>query len=297
MSAPATVPLHRLLADARRRLIDAGLASDEAAVDVDVFVRTLLGWNEAQLITERSEPVPDALEPRFSEFLARRARREPCAYIVGVREFWGLDFRVTRDVLIPRPETEFVVEEALRLLGDAPATNDRASGSLRIADIGTGSGCIAVALAREIPGCRVVATDVSPEAVGIARENAIRHGVGDRVAAVAASYLDGVDGTFDLIAANPPYVRDGDKPALAADVRHEPEVALFGGSSGLRNIAGVLDVAVERLSPAGWLIMEFGFGQEDDVRALVGARPALRVTRVREDLQGIARTAIVQRQA
>jgi release factor glutamine methyltransferase len=137
---------------------------------------------------------------------------------------------------------------------------------------------------------------VSSEAVAVAWENAARHGVADRVDLRTASYLDGVEGAFDLIAANPPYVRDGDRPALAADVKHEPDVALFGGQSGLRNIEGVLDTAIERLVPGGWLLMEFGFGQDDDVAGLVAARPALRLDRIVDDLQGIPRMAIVQRE-
>jgi release factor glutamine methyltransferase len=216
-------------------------------------------------------------------------RREPSAYIVGVREFWGLDFSVTPAVLIPRPETEFVVEEILALIGQLDTT------SLRVADIGTGSGNIAVSVAHDAPHCRVTATDVSRDALHVARLNAQRHGVDTRIAFVETPYLDGIDGEFDLITANPPYVKETDKMGLGADVRHEPEVALFGGSSGLRDVEAVLDAAASRLRPGGWLVMEFGFGQEDDVRGLVAARAALRVDRVRADLQGIPRTAVIQR--
>ena len=116
-----------------------------------------------------------------------------------------------------------------------------------------------------------------------------------RVELVATSYLDGVDGMFDVITANPPYVKDGDKPALSRVTRHEPEVALFGGREGLRDIAGVLDTAAEKLTPGGWLVMEFGYGQEESVAMLVDARPALRLDHVRADLQDIPRTAIIQR--
>lgn len=213
-------------------------------------------------------------------------RREPASYIVGVREFWGLDFHVSADVLVPRPETEFIVEEAVAVL--------RGRSRPRLADIGTGSGVIAVSLAVEVADARVVATDISSTALRVAAGNAARHGTAARTAFVCTSYLDGVSGTFDLIAANPPYVKDGDKPALTPDVRHEPEVALFGGTDGLRNVAGVLDTAASRLDAGGWLVMEFGYGQEDDVRALVDTRPGLRVDHVRADLQGIARTAIIQ---
>jgi release factor glutamine methyltransferase len=281
------VTLHEALTAGRARLVACGIAADEAAVDVDLYAMTILGWDRARLLTERGAPVPPQLEPRFSEWLTRRERREPSAYIVGNREFWGLDFVVSPAVLIPRPETELVVEAALALV-DGLA-------SPRIADVGTGSGCIAVAIAHELPHCHIVATDVSADALAVARANAERHGVEDRIEFIAASYLGGVEDDFDLIAANPPYVRDGDKAALSRDVRHEPDVALFGGQQGLRDIEAVLETAIVKLRPHGWLVMEFGFGQEDDVRALIDRRPALRLDHLREDLQGLARTAIIQR--
>ena len=278
--------LYEKLADARARLVATGIPQAEASLDVDLYARVILGWDRATLLLELQGAVPEGLEPTLSTWIARRERREPSAYIVGVREFWGLDFAVTPAVLIPRPETEFIVEEALSLVR---------SGDLRIADIGTGSGCVAVALASEMPRWRLVASDVSEEALAVARGNAARHGVADRIEFVATSYLDGVDGRFEIITANPPYVKDGDKPALSLAVRHEPAVALFGGAEGLRDITGVLDTAADKLTPGGWLVMEFGYGQEERVEALVGARPALRLNRVRADLQGIPRTAIIQK--
>ena len=281
---------HQRLAEAREQLVAAGIAPAEAAIDVDLFARTILGWDRARVLIARTEPAPAALEPRFSEWLRRRAHREPSAYIVGNREFWGLDFRVTSDVLIPRPETEFIVEESLAILATLKVA------SPRLADIGTGSGCIAISLVREVANARVTATDVSRAALDVARDNARRHGIDERVVWVETSFLDGIPGSFDLIAANPPYVKEGDKPALARDVRHEPDIALFGGVSGLKGVEAVLDAAVRTLADGGWLVMEFGFGQDDDVRRLVAARPALRVDRVRADLQGIPRTAVIQRQ-
>jgi len=286
--------LHEKLVEARARLVTAGIADAEASIDVDVYARTILGWDRARLLAERSGPTPAALEPTFSEWIARRERREPTAYIVGVREFWDLDFLVTPAVLIPRPETEFIVEEAVKLLSAALNAGNYVSRRIQIADIGTGSGCVAVSLAHEYPDCVVVASDVSAAALAVARANAVRHGVADRIQFVTASYLDGVPGPFEIITANPPYVKDGDKPALSADVRHEPDVALFGGSEGLRDIAGVLDAAAAKLAPNGWLLMEFGLGQEDDVRRLVSSQPRLRLRGVRSDLQGIPRTAMIQ---
>ncbi len=279
--------LQDILADARARLVATGMAPTDAAIDVDFFARTILGWDRARVLAEQADEAPPNLEPRLSDWVLRRARREPSAYIVGVREFWGLEFLVTPAVLIPRPETEFIVEEALPLL--------RAIDAPRVADIGTGSGCLAVSLAHEVRGATVVASDLSAEALVVARENALRHGVADRLTFVETSYLDGVEGPFDVVVANPPYVKSGDKEGLARDVRHEPDIALFGGDDGLRDVEAVLDTAIRTLRQGGWCLMEFGYGQEQGVRGLVGERPALRLDRIRPDLQGIARTAIMQR--
>jgi release factor glutamine methyltransferase len=276
------------LAGARTVLEAAGIPSHEATVDVDLYARRILGWDRARVLTNRTEPAPAALEPTFSAWVARRARREPSAYIVGDREFYGRDFDVSPAVLIPRPETEHIIEAALPLLAARPEA--------LVADLGTGSGNIAVTLACEAPSCRIVATDVAADALEVAAHNAARHGVADRITFLCTSYLDGVDSTFDLIAANPPYVRDGDRAGLSPSVQREPAVALFGGADGLRGIESVLDAALARLRPEGWLLMEFGFGQEDGVREAVDRRPGLRFDRVIADLQGLPRTVVVQRQ-
>jgi release factor glutamine methyltransferase len=279
--------LQQKLSEARARLITAGITQTDASTDVELYARVILGWDQARLLAELREPVPNALEPRFSEWIARRERHEPSAYILGVREFWGLEFTVSPAVLIPRPETEFIVEEALAVMRGLQAP--------RIADIGTGSGCIAVSLAHELGAARLVASDVSGDALAVARANAERHHVADRIGFVETSYLDGVEGTFEVITANPPYVKDGDKPALARAVRHEPDVALFGGGDGLRAVGAVLETATRKLTPGGWLIMEFGYAQDDAVREIVEAIAELRLDHIRDDLQGIPRTAVVQR--
>ena len=280
--------LYDRLAQARARLAEAGIADAEASIDVELYARTILGWDKGRFLMEQKRPAPATLEPTFSEWVERRIQREPTAYIVGYREFWGLDFTVTPAVLIPRPETESIVDEAI--------ARGHALSAPRIADIGTGSGCIAVALALELPEARLIATDVSEDALAVARMNARRHRVSDRIEFLRTSYLGGVDPGFDLITANPPYVRDRDKPGLSREVRHEPDVALFGGLEGLRDISGVLSAASEALVKGGWLIMEFGYGQEPEVEALIHTQPALRLDRVQPDLQGIPRTAIIQRE-
>ena len=284
---PDPISLHEVLAAARTGLTAAGVAPAEAALDVDLYTRTLLGWDRARLLTALPGPVPDGLEPGLSTWTARRGRGEPTAYILGTKEFWGLELVITPSVLIPRPETEFIVEEARALLEGHTAP--------RVADVGTGSGCLAIALASEIADARIVASDVSLPALEIARGNSARHGVADHVTFIETSFLDGVDERFDLIMANPPYVREGDRPGLSRPVLHEPDVALFGGDSGLHAIAGTLDAAVELLHPGGWLVMEFGYGQDEDVAALVAVRQALRLDHMRHDLQDIPRTAVIQR--
>lgn len=281
------ISLQHRLAEARAQLVAAGIAPAEASIDVDLYARTILGWDRTRLVADQGCAVPASLEPTFSRWISRRERCEPTAYIVGRREFWGRDFEVTPAVLIPRPETEFIVEEALPLL--------RHLTSPRLADVGTGSGCIVVTLLCELPRCQARATDVSSDALDVARRNAARHGVSDRLELTTTSYLDGIAGPFDLLVSNPPYVKDRDKPALARAVRHEPDVALFGGADGLTHIAGVLDAAVRVLVPGGWCVMEFGYGQEDDVRSLIESRPALRLDHIHHDLQDIPRTAVIRR--
>jgi len=293
--------LHERLASAREQLVRAGINPREAEIDVELYARTILHWDRARILLHQREPVPDQLEPTFSEWIARRQRFEPTAYIVGEREFWGLDFLITPAVLIPRPETELIVEATAEIVQGTMSGR-----SVRMADIGTGSGNIAVSIAHHLAsvghpsrgatlGCSIVATDVSQPALDVARQNAQRHGVASRIEFVCTSYLDGVDGPFDLITANPPYVRDIDKRGLSADVLQEPHVALFGGSTGLDHVEAVLSAAVRMLRSDGWLVMEFGFGQEDDVRERAGRHKELRIDHLRADLQGLARTVIIQR--
>jgi release factor glutamine methyltransferase len=280
--------LHERLAEARGTLMRAGIDADEAALDAEVLARQVLDCDRATLLTRARDPLPSAFNRLFDALVARRANREPIAYIVGHREFWGLEFEVTPAVLIPRPETELIVEEALACLPRRDAVR-------QIADVGTGSGCLAVTLAIEFPAARVTATDVSPEALEIAYRNADRHNVTARVALIQTDLLQDVDGPSELIVSNPPYVPTGDEPTLQPEVgRYEPATALFGGSDGLAVIRELFASAPDRLAPAGSLIVEFGFGQEAAVRE-AAERTGWTVARVRNDLQAIPRVAVLRR--
>ena len=280
--------LRQSLAKATGQLEAAGISADEAAIDVNLYARTILGWDDAQLIAEWSSTVPRALEPRFSEYVARREQREPTAYIVGYKEFWGLKFLVSSAVLIPRPESELIIEEALATI--------KTNRSVSVADIGTGSGCLAISIAYERPLAQLIATDISKDALDVGRKNAKNHNVLNRTDFKATSYLDGIAGPFEVIVANPPYVMDIAKSALPRQVAgYEPHVALFGGKDGLRDIKGVIKAASQTLVPNGHLIFEFGLGQDDLVCELVDQYPHFSIEKIRKDFQDIPRIAVLQK--
>jgi release factor glutamine methyltransferase len=267
----------------------AGIPQDQARLDAELLARHALGWDRARWLASRREPATEPFTARYDALVARRVAREPVSLITGGREFWGLHFDTTPGVLIPRPETELIVEEALEIL--------RGKDGPLIADVGTGSGCLAVALARELPAARLVATDLSPIAIEVARRNAAKHRVSDRVRFLLTDVLDTVTDTFDVIVSNPPYVPSGDAPGLSPEVRdHEPALALFGGADGFDTIRALLARTPARLAHDGRLIMEFGYGQEDRVCDLARAA-GFGVLRVRGDLQGIPRVAVLSRAA
>jgi release factor glutamine methyltransferase len=250
---------------------------------------------------------------RYFAFLQRRADGEPTQYITGKQEFWGLEFEVTPAVLIPRPETEHAVEVALARLKNSSAEAGFGSSEirqpLRIADVGTGSGCIAIALARELPGAEFVATDNSVAALEVARRNAARHGAADRIRFVESDLLEGVlDESratsyepleFNLVVSNPPYVPRAESARLAREIiEHEPHSALFGGATGveiyerlieqaasvLRSPAGKCD-----LQPAGILVLELGYNSAERVREILAAKQEWDDVQLTNDLAGIPR--------
>ncbi len=224
---------------------------------------------------------------RYIALIERRAAGVPTQYLTGRQEFWGLEFEVRPGVLIPRPETEHVVEVALERLGAA-----RRGKSLRVADIGTGSGCIAVALAKEFPAAALYATDISSTALEVARRNAARHGVADRISFVECNLLDGISepSHFDLIVSNPPYVRRDDLESMPKEIRdHEPNFALFAGEDGMALYPPLIAQAAARLTPGGLLVLELGIHQFEAVGDLLDAARGWARVSAKQDLAGIVR--------
>jgi len=280
--------LHDRLAEASDVFVAAGIPKEEAARDAGLLARHVLGWDRAALVTRLREPPPAGFTVRYQPVVDRRAAREPIAYIVGRQEFWGLEFEVTRDVLIPRPETELIVEEAIAY---ATEELDR---PLRIADVGTGSACIAIAMASELPEARIVATDVSRSALAVARRNLRRHDAAARVALVETDLLAGVS-TVDLIVSNPPYVAGAAREALPPEVgAWEPPGALFGGADGRTVLERLFLISAAHLAPGGRLVVEFGFDQEAWLRGCA-AETGWQIVDIVCDLQSIPRVAVVRR--
>lgn len=270
-------------------LTGAGFPIDDARIDASVLGRHALGWTLADWAARARESAPDGFAERFRALIARRATREPVAYITGTREFFGRPFMVRPGVLIPRPETELIVEEALRICTglDAPVVHD----------IGTGSGCLAISIALECQGAIVLATDISSVALGVACANASSLGAANvTVAAVARHEFvpnDAPDG--DVIVTNPPYVAERDRSSLAPDViNYEPPDALFGGEDGLDVIRDLIPAAAKRLKPGGWLLMEIGAGQAEAVSELLRAA-GLQPLDPLLDLQAIPRVVRARR--
>jgi release factor glutamine methyltransferase len=223
----------------------------------------------------------------YFDLITARAAGTPTQYLTGKQEFWGLDFEVSRDVLIPRPETEHVIEVSIARLGEA-----RRNASMHVADIGTGSGCIAVALTKELPGAKICATDISAAALEVAGRNAARHGFEGRINFVESDLLRGIaePARFDVIVSNPPYIARRDADYLPREVRdHEPGVALFAGDDGLAVYSPLIAQAAERLAPGGLLVLELGAGQFDPVSELLDAARGWTRVSATADLAGIIR--------
>lgn len=292
------------------RLRAAHVASDTLAAEL--LLLHVLGRERAWLYAHPDEPVSGEDAEHFLSLVERRVAGEPVQHLTGKQEFWGMEFEVTPDVLIPRPETEHVIEVAL----DRLAANELRAGrrqrmqgeNLLIADVGTGSGCIAIALAKELPQARFIATDLSPAALRIAQRNAERNGVADRIRFVEANLLEHsdqrsgsggketrVEAPFDLVASNPPYVGRREAETLDREVReHEPELALYGGDEGYEIYAALVQQAAAHLKSAGLLVLELGYSSLAAVRSLLDADRWTNVG-VTNDLAGIPRVIAAER--
>ncbi len=277
----------RSIAATRRALAEQFRAAgiDSAETDARLLMAHALRLDRAELIANGERPLTDDETKAIEALAERRRRREPVARIFGSKEFWNLNLQVSPAVLLPRPETETVIEAALDLVAQLGLRAQR----LRILDIGTGSGALLLALLGELPNAAGVGTDISAAALAVARANAERCGLIGRAAFLACDMAAGVQGPFDLIVANPPYVARGEIATLAPEVRdYDPALALDGGADGLDGYRAIAAGVPALLAPDGRLIVELGAGQEAPVRALF-SNAGLAVGAAREDLAGIPR--------
>jgi release factor glutamine methyltransferase len=252
--------------------------------DAEVLLAHVLACDQTALLTHPERPLSQSELTQYESFLTRRLASEPMQYITGSQEFFGLLLEVTPDVLIPRPETEHLVEAMLARVGR--------QANERIVDVGTGSGAIAVALAHALPQSQVTAVDLSPAALEVARRNAERHGVSERVRFLHSDLLAAIDSAdFDAVVSNPPYVADGE--VLERQVSdYEPHSALYAGPTGLEVYERLIPQARQVLKPEGWLLLEVGFGQSP---ALLGLLSDWTDVSFQDDLQGIPRVAVARR--
>jgi len=280
----------RLLAWTTEWLASRG--SESPRLDAEVLLAFVRGCPRIALYTAFDVPVNDEERARFRGLVKRRGEGEPVAYLVGSKEFFSLPFGVSPAVLIPRPETEGLVIRVLDLCTAAGQTG------LRIVDVGTGSGAIAVTLAKRLPQAALAATDIAPEALAVARDNASRHGVAERIAFVECDLLDAsaARGPWDVIVSNPPYVREDEFAALPRDVRlHEPRTALVSGPTGVEVIRRLAAVAAAQLAPGGWLVVEVGPATAAAAAEVVAAEAALSIEPTLKDLAGLPRIVQARR--
>ena len=270
--------------NAEQRLEAAHVGSPR--MNAELLAMFVLGCDRVYLYAHSERPLTRNEIASYDDALSERARGVPAQYITGHQEFWGLDVIVSPAVLIPRPETEHVIETMLELARDRPANN--------VVDVGTGSGCIALALAKEFPQARIHATEISVEALEIARANAARHQLEDRIQFHETDLLAGMEeGAFDYVISNPPYIGDWEVDSVEAQVRRfEPRLALFAGPSGLEVFARLIPEAHNALKPGGWLIMEIGHRSRERVCELLKDWEEIRIA---NDLQGIARVVAARR--
>jgi len=298
------------LASSTLVLEQAGI--ETARLDAECLLAAVLGWPRWQLMLEPHRRLAAEEFGRLLRLLQRREQREPLAYILGTREFWSMPFSVSSGVLVPRPETETLVEAALAAWGEMSAASreprvegKHASAGSReagptIVELCTGSGAVAVALAKEIPTARILATDVSWRALRVARANAEQHGVAERITFLRGNLCRAIAGqapeeSADLMVANPPYIPTGELVTLMPEVQWEPRLALDGGADGLRVAREIVETGPSRIRPGGFLLLEIGAEQAEAIQELVAASGRWEPARVRCDLAGRPRVVMARR--
>jgi release factor glutamine methyltransferase len=289
MSQPApqfySATVGATLRDCMQRLEQAKVPSAQLAAEL--LLMHVLGRDRTFLYAHPEEPINSAQAEAFFSLINKRAAGTPTQYLTGKQEFWGMDFEVTPDVLIPRPETEHIIEVAIKRIGESRRNNP-----LRIADVGTGSGCIAVALAKEFPNAKIFATDISAAALAVAKCNAARHNFADHITFQECNLLEGIPqrSPLDIVVSNPPYVARKDAATLPIDVRdHEPEIALFAGDDGMSVYPPLIAQAALYLGEGGLLVLELGAGLFEPISDLLEARRGWTRVSATEDLAGIVR--------
>jgi release factor glutamine methyltransferase len=293
----ASVVVRTALKQGLAQLREAHVPSFTLAAEL--LLLHVLGRDRTWLYAHPEEEVATTHAEQYFELIARRAAGEPTQHLTGKQEFWGLEFEVTPDVLIPRPETEHVIEVALDRLAVRELRAGRKQAligeGLQIADIGTGSGCIAIALAKELPGATIYATDISSAALAVAQRNAKRHNLAEMVRFLEGNLLNGIPPPLDLIVSNPPYIGRCEAASLMHEVRdHEPEIALYGGEEGYEFYAGLIAQTATHLKPGGILVLELGHNSLPAVQPLLDA-PAWTNVAVTNDLAGIPRVLAAEK--
>lgn len=264
------------------------LKIDEARWDSEILLSKILDVDRAYFYRVPEDPLPAAALSQFREIILRRGSHVPLAYLTGTRWFMGREFLVTPDVLIPRPETELLVETILQKVN--------AESPLKIIDLGTGSGVIAVSLAKYLREAEVVAVDISPSAISVAKANAARHKVAERIQFVVGDLLESLTVKADLIVANPPYIALTDFVTLAKEVKAEPGIALLAGPKGTEFHSKIVAGAADYLAPGGTLMMEVGAGQAAAVTSQVAADNRYSLLEVTKDLNGIERIIVIRKE-